>query len=327
MKALHRAVALGLVGALAAPALAQPAAQPKPKDIQSQDTAAEAPADPHRWFYQSLSVLRLNPLGLITRNQIGYMYKLWGAPPVDESAPLGQKLKQNTYLKVALNTQLSPGFVRPGVLVEAVPLALLVLRARLEHHTYFGAFNLTTDFDSPTAAHDEDTLDAAHSYATTGWSARLDARLQIKLGKVAARSELRAEYFNLDLEDDAPVFYESVLDTLVPNRGWGLVKDTDLLYFANDNWIIGARWTWTKALFEADDYRPGEAQTPNNSPMHRVGPAIIWQMDPKRTGTLFNQPTMFLITQFWLEHASRAGQQVTQAYPYTLLGFAFNGDL
>jgi hypothetical protein len=248
---------------------------------------------------------------------------------VDPNAPLGQKIKQNTYLKIAANTQLSPGFVRPGIILEAVPLALIRFSARVEQHTYWGAFNLITSAPSASFPHDDDALEAARSYGTTGWSARFDTRLQVKLGKVAVRSELRAEYASLDLENDDSVYYEPILDTLVANNHWSLINDTDLLYFVNDAWIIGARYTWTKALFEDDDFLPGEdpASAANNQVMHRAGPAIIYRIDNQKTGTLFNQPTVFLITQFWLQHASRTGQEVTQAYPYTLIGFAFNGDL
>lgn len=319
-----RLLAATAILAISAPAWAQPPVEQgltTPKAVETRD--------PHRPYYQSLSVLRLNPLGLITRAQLGYMYKLWGNPKVDPTAPLGQKIKQGTYLKAAFNTQFSPGFVRPGIILEAVPVALLRFSARLEQHTYWGAFNLISSYDSPTAPHDEDALDATESYGTTGWSARFDTRVQIKLGPIAVRSELRAEYQSLDLQNDDRVYYEPILDTLVANDGWSLITDTDLLYFAGPKWIIGARHTWTKAIFDADDFAPGEdPDTANtNAVLHRVGPAIIYRIDNDKTGTLFNQPTVFLITQFWLNHDSRAGQQVTQAYPYTLIGFAFNGDL
>ena len=307
-----------------APALAQP-----PVEQGLTTPAAVESRSPHRPFYQSLSVLRLNPIGLITRAQVGYMYKLWGNPKTDDTAPLGEKIKQGTYLKAAFNTQLSPGFVRPGIVLEAVPVALLRLSARLEQHTYWGAFNLISSYESATAPHDEDALDAAESYGTTGWSARLDARVQVKLGPIAVRSELRAEYQSLDLQGDDRVYYEPILDTLVANDGWSLITDTDLLYFAGDKWIFGARHTWTKAIFDAEHFGPGEDPdtADTNAVLHRVGPAIIYRIDDEKTGTLFNQPTVFLISQFWLDHASRAGQKITQAYPYTLIGFAFNGDL
>lgn len=322
MPAIRSAFILAALCALVSPAAADA--------VEGKEAGAATEArDPHRLYYQSLSILRLNPLGLITRAQLGYMYKLWGNPKVDPTAPLGEKIKQNTYLKIAANTQLSPGFLRPGIVLEAVPLALIRLSARVEQHTYWGAFNLVSSFPSASADHDEDALDDAESYGTTGWSARFDARLQVKLGKIAVRSELRAEYASIDLEDDAPVWYEPILDTLVANNGWSLINETDLLYFVDDAWIIGARYTYTKALFEDDAFLPGEdpASAANNAVMHRVGPAIIWRLDNQKTGTRFNQPTVFLITQFWLKHASRTGQQVTQAYPYTLVGFAFNGDL
>ncbi|MGK0360468.1 MAG: hypothetical protein ACI9U2_002781 [Bradymonadia bacterium] len=320
-----RSLAAFLALALSAPAFAEPPAEAgaeAPKTV-------EVPRSPHRPYYQSVSVFRLNPLGLISRFQVGYMYKLWGNPKVDPSAPLGEKIKQGTYLKAAFNTQASPGLLRPGIILEAVPIALLRLSARLEQHTYWGAFNLITSDDTPTAPHDEDTLGDARSYGTTGWSARLDARVQIKLGPIAVRSELRAEYQSLNLEGDDTVYYEAILDTLVANDGWSLITDTDVLYFAGPKWIIGARHTWTKAIFDADDFLPGEDpdSANTNAVLHRLGPAIIYRIDNDKTGTLFNQPTVFLITQFWLNHDSRAGQNVTRAFPYTLIGFAFNGDL
>ena len=45
------------------------------------------------------------------------------------------------------------------------------------------------------------------------------------------------------------------------------------------------------------------------------------------TGTAFNQPTVFAMANWWLSHRYRTGEEVSQAFPYVLLGFAFNGDL
>lgn len=34
-----------------------------------------------------------------------------------------------------------------------------------------------------------------------------------------------------------------------------------------------------------------------------------------------------MIVNWWLEHPYRTGQEVSQAVPYIVLGFAFNGDI
>ena len=285
---------------------------------------------PHRLYYQNLSAFTYNALGLINRTQAGYMYRLWGNPQPTAEDTLGDKIKQKSYLKAAFTNQLTPAFVRPGVLLEATPVALLRLAARVEGAAYFGTFNNVSSFDSPTATHDDDTLaDDDAGYAITGWSARLDARLQFKVGPIAARSELRAEYFDFGINAEDSVFYDTVADTLVPNRGWSLTAESDVLYFANDRLILGARHTMIRALYEDADYRPSEdpATARTNTPLHRAGPIFVYRLDPTATGGRFNEPTVFLITQWWLEHRYRTGEVRSQALPYLAIGFAFNGDL
>jgi hypothetical protein len=43
--------------------------------------------------------------------------------------------------------------------------------------------------------------------------------------------------------------------------------------------------------------------------------------------TAFNKPTVVLISSWYLKHRYRTGQDVSQAVPYVVLGFAFTSDL
>ena len=61
-----------------------------------------------------------------------------------------------------------------------------------------------------------------------------------------------------------------------------------------------------------------------SSPGTRAG---VKRRDKGPPGVFFNNPTAILIVNWWLEHPYRTGQEVSQAVPYIVLGFAFNGDI
>ena len=44
-------------------------------------------------------------------------------------------------------------------------------------------------------------------------------------------------------------------------------------------------------------------------------------------GEAFNKPTILLLVNWYLDHRWRTGADVSQAFPYIVLGFAFSGDL
>lgn len=82
---------------------------------------------------------------------------------------------------------------------------------------------------------------------------------------------------------------------------------------------LGLRHTFSDAIdgFDGDG---GRAH-------HRLGPLFAWQFAQEPPGRRFNQPTLFVLAQWWLQHPYRTGEEQSAALPLIGLGFAFNGDL
>lgn len=294
-------------------------------------------------FYQSALVARANPLGLISQNVIGPRINIW-----EDNTPL----KENTYLEIAFAPTISPAFVRPGLLIEAVPLQIIKLSVLYEYVRWFGAFDSLQSFDSPTAEFDDATRNdidqAGGSYSASGTVLTLSALLQLAVdigdsgASIAARSNFRAmrQDMNLDgvpceeIEGDCPflddrddtVFYDLVTDVMMPNGGWLHTTDTDVLYRPDTQWMLGVRHTWISVNYRNSDFLPGEDRDIDNVPIHRLGPLIVYKIN-NNTGGTFNEPTVFMVSQFHMQHRYRAGQAVSTAIPYFLAGFAFNGVL
>jgi hypothetical protein len=84
---------------------------------------------------------------------------------------------------------------------------------------------------------------------------------------------------------------------------------------------IGARYTFSDGLDGQGDANAGALSH------HRLGPMFAYAIRNKVPGTRFNQPTVFAVTQWWLRHPYRTGEEQPAAFPLIALGFAFNGDL
>src|SRR3712207_440765 len=91
----------------------------------------EGPPPRHRLVYRNLSVVRLNPLGLLDEARISYRYRLYRS----ESLAL-----RDNFVSVGLAPALSPAFGRLGVVVELQPLTLLQLWGMYEFIGNFGTF-------------------------------------------------------------------------------------------------------------------------------------------------------------------------------------------
>lgn len=324
--ALGAALALGSLVS-ATPAQAQ----------QQGATTAELPrqkldlGDPHQWRYSSITVLRLNPLGFINQSQVGYRYRLFDPEDNSPDAPFGQRLLQNTYVALNFAPSISPAFFRPGVQFEIAPLAILKLNALYEQQAHFGTFRTVQSYRSPNADFSDTTMDetdkAGASYATHGQSLTLGALLQMKVKKVAARTNFRAQWVDMQLRPGDTVFYDIMFDVLQPKTGWMFTTDTDVLVeLGSDATMLGVRHTWVSVDYPDDAFLAGEKLDTDNTPTHRVGPIFVHRLNDV-TGTAFNQPTIFVMAQWWLAHRYRTGEDVSQAFPYLLAGFGFNGDL
>lgn len=307
---------LSLCLGLAAPALAQ-----QPTDADAPLTpqaptppapAALAPIPDVRLYLASLSLARYNPLGLETQNRLVLQKRLFDSEAL---------LLRDTFVSGALSLKASPAAVKVGPLVEFQPVAMLNVRAGYEYVRYFGTLGFLQSYPNSLADFSDDTreLTEAEAYSTSGHHFLIEPTVQGKVRNFVVRSKMSVEYWNVDLrQGERGTFYDGLLDTLVPGKGWVLTNDTDVLMLATPQWVVGLRFS---AVFPkyGDAERAG-LPVGDNSHM-RVGPMAAYSLNTDE-GTLFNKPTLILITGWYLKHPNRE-----EAMPYVLGAFAFSSDL
>ncbi len=304
----------------------QPDPQPESQEISAvMDALEPTPLPPlppkHRLVYKNLFAARYNPLGLVNDNAIGWAMRLY-----DKRGAL----YESAYVGAKVHTYVSPAYSRIGPQLEFSPLAILNLSATYDFTGYYGTFNQMQSFATPAADYSDTQLEEndenGASYATYGHLVTLSALLQAKVGPVAVRSNFKAYYNNFNLRGDGKSFYDQTLDILVPNDGWAMTNDLDLLYLFDFGLKLGARYTVTHSVYKDKHFQAGEPVTQPNGPTHRIGPAVLYTFYDKPTRR-FNKPTLILLTQWWARHRYRTGEDVSGAVPYVVLGFLFEGDL
>lgn len=281
---------------------------------------AEAAEPDGRFIYSNLTVARLNPLGLLELLEGGYQLRLYES----ESAVL-----KDNFVFFGLRPMFTPAWARVAGVLKIQPLSVLQLYAEYSAGGAFGTFGLMQSFTSADADYSDtirrDLADAGTNYAATGTQIELGALLQAKVGPIAARSNARFIRPDHDLRAGDVALYDVVYDALIPNRGWALNKDTDLLWVSDFGLVAGARWTFTHVFARPADLSSPSAANPNAN-LHRVGPFLAYTFY-KEPGARFDEPTVILIGNWWLKHPFRTGADVSQAVPYFVLGFRFTGEL
>lgn len=287
--------------------------------------AASAAAPEQVITYRNLAVARLNPLGLINIGQATYRHRLYAS----ESMAF-----RDNFFGVGLAPAVSPAFGRLGVVAELQPASFLQLWASYEFIRYFGTFDFLQSFRSPYANFSDTRLgelsalpsdDPAANYAASGTQFNVGATLQAKVGPVAVRNLFRLMRPDYDLREGDRLVYDILFDALAPNGGWYFNNDTELLWLFDFGLTAGLRWTVTHAFYRAEDYLAGEDPS-NPNTMHRLGPMFAYSFWKDRGGA-FDNPTALLIANWWLDHRFRTGEDVSQAFPYLVIGFSFTGDL
>lgn len=284
-----------------------------------------APRPRHRLIYSNLTALRYNPLGLVNEFTAGYRYQL-----VDKDSVLFNE----SFLAAQVHTYLTPAYARIGPKIDIQPLALLNLSATYDYTGYFGSFGLNQSFKSPTDVWSDTELDrrddsgdpAVDNYANTGHFVTLAALLQAKVKNIAIRDNLKFYWADYELRAGDTVSYDQTLDITIPNKGWAMTNDLDVLYLFDFGLTLGARYTLTEAFYQARHFQPAEPISRPNGPTHRVGPALLYTFF-NRPHQRFNKPTLIVLTQWWAAHRFRTGQDVSAAVPYLVVGFRFEGDL
>jgi hypothetical protein len=274
--------------------------------------------------YQSSTAARLNPLGLFSFFEMGPRYRLYRSP---------QDAFMANFVGFGFLGGLSPAFGRVGLYAEVQPLSLLRLWASYELVGYFGSFNNLASFPSASADITERNLrerGAAGTppYNTMGGEFRAGANAQVKLGPIALRDTLRFTHSSLNVRSGDRVFYDPVTDILVPNDGWVVTNDVDLLALVEEiRFAVGARWSYAHGFFDQGHYNPGELAGPvPDNDIHRLGLLASYTFEDNG-GARFDRPTLSLLVQWHLLHRTRTGQEIDTAIPYTGIAFQFFGDL
>lgn len=287
--------------------------------------AADPPPIPRLSLtYSSLTVLRVNPLGLQEQAEIGLQYRLFDSDSM---------LLRDSFAGVYFQPLLTPGFLAPAFGVKIQPLAMLRLEAKYAFIKYLGTFNLLQSYPSPDANYSDSAIDdrGDAAYDASGTSLTLTGELRGKVGPIVARSRLQLVYQDLDLRAGDRVWYDQYYDVLAPGSGWVLTNDLDVLWQipmdeAGAMLMAGVRYSLATPLYGADDYAPGQAQEHENGPFHRAGPMFVYTFFDE-PGAAFNKPSIIAIVNWHLAHRWRTGEDTSGALPYIVLGFAFTGEL
>ncbi len=282
------------------------------------------PPPKRRFYYSNATFARVNPLGLINVYQMGVRRRLSTSDSV---------LLQNTYAFAGLTSLTTPAFARLGVYGEAQLLSVLRVFGQVEGIGYFSTFDQVLSFPSGQPANYSDQEiadlgDAGENSTRAGWVSVLGFTVRAAVGPLAIRTTGNAQRYSLNLPDGEVAFYDQYWDRLAPNNGWMWLQDTDLLLISGRA-RIGARYTFTANVTDQDV--GDEAALAH----HRVGPLFAFQFHDKKPGTRWNQPTFFVVAQWWAQHPYRTGQfdrddgqtvGIPRGLPLFAAGLAFNGD-
>lgn len=298
-----------------APAPTEPPAVTVPPAVAAPVVTEEKAVEPlpiplNRLYLASLTLVRYNPLGLETQDRLVFQHRLLDSESL---------LLRDTFVSGAASVKLSPAYIKVGPTVEVQPLAVLNLRVGYEFLGYFGSQGFLQSYPDAARDYSDDArkLTDGASYSTTGHHVFFEPTLQARVKSLAVRSKLAVEYWDMGLRSGDQVFYDATLDTLVPNEGWVLANDTDLVYSAG-RLTFGARFSGVWPLY-GKEHLGASAGFGGNSHM-RLGPIVAFSFNTREYSS-FNKPTLLAIAGWYLDHPNREG-----ALPYLLLGFSFSSD-
>lgn len=287
-----------------------------------------------RLMLSDLTILRLNPIGLETRMRFGLQKKLY---------PSDKKVTENNFVFVGMFPKLNPASGQVSFGGELQPASIFNVRTYFELQKYFGTFGFLQSFTSANANYSETNLAELADDPATEPEARtvkhfsVQPQLMLKFGKVVVRSLLQIDYWSFKTR--GTLVYEPTFDTLLPNQGWTMSTDTDVLFVPGSGLAAGLRHTFVRPFYSDDHFdstADKDAYDGQNS-HHRLGFFGAYTFKDKGPST-FNKPTAIVIVSFYLKHKYRAGEPDTldpghdaddyrtRAFPYFLAGFAFESD-
>lgn len=270
--------------------------------------------------YLSFNVIRLNPLGLQSQFDLDYKVRLYD--------PGDSLIKSNNFASIGISPMISPALTRLGVSAKLQPLAILKLEVRWDYLSWFGNFDLLQSWPDANVDFSDSAIaqggEEGRNYGSDGWQLTFDIEARAKFGPVIVRNRFRAAYLEVALRGNDRVFYDQYFDLLLPRSGWFFTNDADILFQVTPELVIGARWAFMGVDYTADNFTTSVDTATNSQPMHRLGPLVAYTFFDE-PGASFNKPTILVMLNWHLQHPSRTGQDVSQAIPYTVVGFAFSG--
>ncbi|HEY5950862.1 MAG TPA: hypothetical protein VIV40_35460 [Kofleriaceae bacterium] len=300
-----------------------------------EEPAAKYP-DGLRLMASSLSILRLNPTGLETRARVGLQKKLY---------PSDKPITENNFFFAGVFPKLNPASAQIGIGGELQPASIFNVRSFVEVQKYFGTVGYLQSFGSANANYSDATLannkdnptPATEPEAATGMRFSVQPMLQLKFGKIALRALAMFDYWNFSAR--GATAYEPTVDTLLPDAGWTVSTDTDLLYVTGTGLAAGLRHSWVKPMYSTKHFvdAADEAAYDGENAHQRLGLFAAYTLHDTGPST-FNKPTVILIVSWYLQHKYRAGEPDvldpghtaddyrSRALPYFLAGFAFESD-
>ncbi len=272
---------------------------------------------------RGVGVIRYNPLGLQYEHRLQWRTRLSDSDSI---------LFKDTYFGAGPQMMVSPSLQRVGFRVVAKPIALLELFALAEYLYFLGNFQYVQSFDDASADFSQSKLQTnannGENYSASGLSLAVSARLQAKVGPIAVRSTTRMNRYIMDTKEQHPVWYDIYWDQLSPRNGWTMLQDNDLLYVSG-RLIVGLRHTWTRSWLPDEAMAPVADGAPPPDRTHRVGPLLGYRLndDPKFKRDITRVPTLLLLSQWWVAHPYRTGADTSQAIPWILLVFTYDGHI
>jgi hypothetical protein len=316
-----------------------------PTAVTGKYSGLGAPPPGHwRMMVSDLSILRINPVGIETRARVGLQKRLY---------PSTKPISQNNFMFLGAYPKLNPASAHLALGGELQPVSIFNLKANVEVQKYFGSFGFLQSFATPHVNYSDQTLKDLEDVpgfepqSATAFHASFHPMLQLKLGKVAVRSLFQVDYWDFKLRAGDTVAYEATYDTLLPDKGFTLATDTDVLFVGKPGLAIGLRHTWVKPLYKQKHFAdPDLSEMENaeeldkfgsNNGHQRLGLFAAYTLHD-RGPSRFNKPTVIVIASWYLDHEYRTGAPSTmapdqrpddftsRAFPYLLVGFAFESD-
>lgn len=316
------------------------APRPPPDEAKPGDTGAPSPPDavrpsqPASWrlVLSDLTVLRVNPLGLETRLRFGLQKRLYASE---------KKALENNFGFGGAFVKLNPVSVHTGLGAEIQPMSMFNLRAYAEVQRYLGVIGYLQSFPSANANYSDARLDeiADSAQSTNVFHASIQPMLQARVGPIAIRALLQLDYWDLALRSGDTAAYEATFDTLLPDSGWTISTDTDLLYVGRPGLAVGLRHSYVRPFYRSEHFidATDEAAYDGDNAHQRLGLFGAYTLRDRGPST-FNKPTIIVILSWYLSHRYRTGEPdqipligtpddyTSRAVPYFLAGFAFESD-